>query len=96
MKGLTPENIDQYIKGFPAETRKLLQAIRETIRKAAPEAGETIKYAMPTFTLNGNLIHFAAYKNHIGIYPVPREEEAFKKALAAYDGEKKYDAHSVR
>lgn len=88
MKGATPENIDQYIADFPAEIGQLLQAIRETIHRAAPKAEEAIKYAMPTFTLNGSLIHFAAYKKHIGIYPVPRGDEAFKKALAAYEGEK--------
>lgn len=80
--------IDEYIAGFPADVQKLLARIRSTIRKAAPKAEETIKYAMPTFTLNGNLIHFAAYKNHIGIYPVPRNEESFKKLLSVYEGEK--------
>lgn len=88
MKGATPKNMDQYIAEFPAEIRQLLQTIRETVHSVAPQAEETIKYAMPTFTLNGNLIHFAAYKNHIGIYPVPRGEESFKKSLAAYEGEK--------
>jgi uncharacterized protein YdhG (YjbR/CyaY superfamily) len=88
MKGATPENIDEYIASFPTETGQLLQAIRAAIHKAAPQAVETIKYAMPTFTLNGNLIHFAAYKSHIGIYPVPREEEAFRKSLTVYEGEK--------
>ena len=58
------------------------------IRKAAPTAEETIKYAIPTFTLNGNLVSFAAFKNHIGFYPAPRGEESFKKELSAYDGEK--------
>lgn len=80
--------IDEYIAGFPADIQKLLESIRSTIRKAAPKAEETIKYAMPTFILNGNLIHFAAYKKHIGIYPVPRGEESFKKSLAVYEGEK--------
>lgn len=84
----TKLSMDDYIAGFPDDVQELLEAIRSTIRKAAPKAEETIKYAMPTFVLNGNLIHFAAYKNHIGIYPVPRNEETFKKSLAEYEGEK--------
>ena len=56
-----------------------------TIRKAAPGAEETIKYRMPTFTLNGNLVYFAAFKNHIGFYPVPTGIEKFKKELAVYE-----------
>jgi uncharacterized protein YdhG (YjbR/CyaY superfamily) len=88
MKSTKPLTIDEYIAGFPPDIQKLLERIRNTIRKAAPRAEETIKYAMPTFTLNGNLIHFAAYKNHIGIYPVPRGDESFKKALSVYEGEK--------
>jgi hypothetical protein len=58
----TPKDIDEYIAGFPIEVQKLLETIRKTIRKAAPGAGEAIKYQIPTFTLNGNLISFAAYK----------------------------------
>ncbi len=88
MKDTVAENIDQYIATFPKDIQKKLKEIRATIKKAAPKAEETIKYAMPTFTLNGNLIHFAAYKNHIGIYPVPRGDERFKKELSAYDGNK--------
>jgi uncharacterized protein YdhG (YjbR/CyaY superfamily) len=88
MKGKTPENIDEYIADFPVEIGQMLQAIRETIHRAAPRAEETIKYAMPTFAMDGNLIHFGAYKNHIGIYPVPREDESFKKSLSVYEGEK--------
>jgi len=84
----TPNDIDKYIAGFPAEVQKTLQRIRVTIRKAAPDAEETIKYQMPTFVLHGNLIHFGAYKKHIGIYPVPRGVPEFKDDLAVYDGEK--------
>ena len=80
--------IDEYIAGFPADVQKLLQKVRGTIRKAAPKAEEAIKYQIPTFVLNGNLIFFAGYKNHIGIYPVPREVAEFKKELAAYKGNK--------
>jgi uncharacterized protein YdhG (YjbR/CyaY superfamily) len=82
-------NIDEYIVGFPVNIQKLLQQVRETIKKAAPGAGETIKYAIPTFTLNGgNLVHFAAFKNHIGFYPTPHGIQAFEKELSAYKGAK--------
>jgi uncharacterized protein YdhG (YjbR/CyaY superfamily) len=67
-----PNNdIDKYISSFPNEIQVLLQQIRETIRQAAPEAEEAIKYAMPTFVLNGNLVHYAAFKNHIGFLSCP-------------------------
>ncbi|HEX9333411.1 MAG TPA: DUF1801 domain-containing protein [Anaerolineales bacterium] len=79
-----PKTIDEYIAGFPNDIQEVLQKIRMTIRKAAPEAEETIKYRMPTFTLKGNLIHFAAFKNHIGFYPVPTGIEKFKKELSVY------------
>lgn len=82
------EDIDSYIASFPEETRKLLQQLRITISKVAPEAKETINYGMPTFTLKGNLVHFAAFKNHIGFYPAPSGIEAFKKELSGYDGAK--------
>lgn len=88
MKTIQAKTIDEYIGGFPKNVQQLLEEIRATIRKAAPEAEETISYAIPTFKLNGTLVHFAAYKNHIGLYPAPREEEVFKKALSAYEGGK--------
>lgn len=81
-------NIDEYIADFPKEIQIMLQQIRETIKKAAPEAEEKISYAMPTFYLEGNLVHFAAFKNHIGFYPVPSGIEAFKDKLSAYKGAK--------
>ena len=81
-------NIDQYIAGFPVATRKLLETIRATIRKAAPDAKETINYGIPTFTLNGNLVHFAAFKNHIGFYPAPSGIGHFSKELSIYKGAK--------
>ena len=81
-------SIDEYIAGFPKETQRILEQIRTEIRKAAPEASETIKYAMPTFTLRGNLIHFAAFRNHIGLYPAPSGDETFKNEIAAYKGAK--------
>jgi len=83
-----PKDIDEYIAGFPEDVQKILEKIRTTIRKAAPDAEETIKYQMPTFTLNGNLVHFGAYKKHIGFYPAPRGVEKFKQALSAYEGAK--------
>ena len=88
MKSIQAENIDDYIADFPKNIQKSLEDIRATIRKAAPDAEEAIKYAIPTFTLNGNLVHFAAFKNHIGFYPAPRGIEAFKKELSAYKGSK--------
>lgn len=78
------ENIDAYIATFPDEVQKLLQQIRATIKKAAPKAEEAIKYGMPTFVLNGNLVHFAAFKNHIGFYPAPDGITAHQKKLAKY------------
>jgi uncharacterized protein YdhG (YjbR/CyaY superfamily) len=83
-----PGNIDEYISGFPEEIQKRLMALRQTIRKNAPEAGETISYQMPTFVLKGNLVHFAAYGKHIGFYPAPSGIEAFKNELSRYKGAK--------
>jgi len=77
--------IDEYIKTFPNDFQSILEKMRQTIKKAAPEAVETISYQMPTFKLNGkNLVHFAAFKNHIGFYPIPSGIEAFKKELSSY------------
>jgi uncharacterized protein YdhG (YjbR/CyaY superfamily) len=75
---------DDYIAGFPEHIREILEKVRATIREAAPGAEETIKYEMPTFMLNGNLVYFAAYKNHIGFYPIPSGMEEFKEDLAGY------------
>jgi uncharacterized protein YdhG (YjbR/CyaY superfamily) len=83
-----PKNIDEYIARFPPEIQEILQKIRLTIRKAAPKAEEAISYMMPTFKLHGNLVFFAAYKKHIGFYPAPRGNEAFKEELSAYEGGK--------
>jgi uncharacterized protein YdhG (YjbR/CyaY superfamily) len=83
-----PGSIDEYIAGFPADVQKILKKVRMTIRKAAPDAEETIKYRMPTFTLHGNLVHFAAHKEHIGLYPAPAGIEQFKRELSAYEGGK--------
>ena len=87
-KRTTAANIDEYIAGCPKNIQEILEKLRVTIRKAAPEAEETINYAIPTFTLNGNLVHFAAAKNHIGFYPAPSGIKAFKKELSVYEGAK--------
>jgi len=84
----TSKDIDLYISGFPAETQQVLEQVRAAIRKAAPDASEIINYGIPTFFLNGNLVHFAGYKNHIGFYPTPSAIEAFKKELSVYEGAK--------
>jgi uncharacterized protein YdhG (YjbR/CyaY superfamily) len=77
--------MDEYIKMFPKDVQSILEKMRQTIMEAAPEAIEVISYQMPTFKLNGkNLVHFAAYKNHIGFYPIPSGIEAFKKELSPY------------
>lgn len=80
--------IDEYIATFPEDVRKTLNQLRQTIHEAAPEAEETISYQMPTFTLHGNLVHFAAFKHHIGFYPTPTGIEAFQQELAPYKGAK--------
>lgn len=82
------KTIDEYISMFPDDVQKILKQVRQTIREAAPQAQETINYQMPTFTLNGNLVHFAAFKNHIGFYPTPTGIEAFKDELSVYKGAK--------
>jgi uncharacterized protein YdhG (YjbR/CyaY superfamily) len=83
-----PKNIDEYIAGFPNDIQEVLQKIRMTIRKAAPEAEETISYQMPTFRLKGNLVHFAAFEKHIGFYPTPTGIEKFQKELSIYKSAK--------
>jgi len=82
----TAGSIDEYIAGFPPETQKILDEFRALVHEVAPGATETISYAIPTFDLNGrHLVHFAAFKNHIGFYPVPGGyEEAFGQELSAY------------
>lgn len=81
-------NIDEYIALFPEEIQVILAKIRQIIKENAPEASEKISYQMPTFFLNGNLIHFAAFKNHIGLYPTPSGIDAFKEELSKYKGAK--------
>lgn len=81
---IKPENTDAYISLFPAETRAVLEKLRAIIKEAAPQATEVISYQMPTFKLEGNLVHYAAYKNHIGFYPGASGVKAFEKELSAY------------
>lgn len=83
-KKISTDGIDEYIRTFPPEVRKRLIAIRNIIRKAAPEAGETIKYGIPTFTLYGNLVHFGGFTRHIGFYPTPQAIAHFAKELSPY------------
>ncbi|WP_281232555.1 iron chaperone [Flavobacterium gelatinilyticum] len=79
-----PENIDEYIGGFPNEIQEILEKIRETIQKAAPEAKEKISYSMPAFDQNGIVVYFAGYKNHIGLYALPSGHDEFKEELSKY------------
>ena len=84
-----PKNIDEYIAGFPHDVQEILEKIRMTIRKAAPDAEETISYQMPTFTLEGKyLVYFAAFKKHIGFYPAPIGNAEFKAELSVYEAGK--------
>ncbi len=82
------KNIDEYIGTFPPEIQAKLKQMRAVIKEEAPQAVEKISYQMPTFYLNGNLVHFAAFKNHIGFYPAPSGIEAFRNELSAYQGAK--------
>jgi uncharacterized protein YdhG (YjbR/CyaY superfamily) len=84
----TPKNIDEYIALFSPETRAILEKIRLTIRKAAPGAQETISYKIPAFRLNRILVYFAAFKNHVGLYPPVKGDAKIVKAVSAYAGEK--------
>jgi uncharacterized protein YdhG (YjbR/CyaY superfamily) len=84
----TPRSIDEYIAAFPPEVQAILESIRATVRNAAPAARETISYRMPTFALHGVLVHFAAFKKHIGFYPPVRGNAKLEKAIATYAGEK--------
>lgn len=83
-----PATIDEYIAGCPVEVQPILRQIRRTIAAAAPDAQETISYRMPTFTLGGVLVHFGAFKTHIGLYPPVHGDAALGKRLEKYAGEK--------
>ena len=79
-----PANIDEYIGGFSNDVQEILEKIRMTIQKAAPDAKEKISYSMPAFEQNGIVVYFAAYKNHIGLYALPSGHSEFKEALSKY------------
>ena len=81
----TPQTIDEYIARFPPDVQEILRKVRATIRRAAPDAKEAIRYQMPTFVLEGNLVHFAAFKNHVGLYPTPSATESFREELSPYE-----------
>ncbi|CAN5362275.1 DUF1801 domain-containing protein [soil metagenome] len=83
------QNIDDYLQTFPIDIQKILKKVRSTIKKAAPNAEEDIKYNIPTFKLNNkNLVHFGGFKNHIGFYPTPGIFTPFKKELSIYESGK--------
>ncbi|RPI02302.1 MAG: hypothetical protein EHM72_04520 [Calditrichaeota bacterium] len=82
------QSIDDYISQFPPQVQEILAELRRTIKEAAPEAEEKLSYQMPTFALHGNLVHFAAYKNHIGFYPAPSGIDSFREELSTYKGAK--------
>lgn len=81
---LTAQSIDEYISGFPPAAQEKLEQVRETIRAAAPAAIETMSYTIPTFDLNGHLVHFAGFKNHVGLYPTPSGITEFEAELAPF------------
>jgi uncharacterized protein YdhG (YjbR/CyaY superfamily) len=83
-----PTDTDAYISGFPETIQNLLQEVRTTIKRAAPEAEEVISYGMPAFRQNGMLVWYAAFRNHIGFYPIPSGINAFKEELSAFKGTK--------
>jgi uncharacterized protein YdhG (YjbR/CyaY superfamily) len=84
MQNIKYSTIDEYISSFPKNIQKMLGDVRSVIRKIAPDSVEAISYGIPTFKLNGNLVHFAAFKNHIGFYPTPNGIEEFEKELSVY------------
>jgi uncharacterized protein YdhG (YjbR/CyaY superfamily) len=88
MRRTEPKDIDAYIAMFAPEVQAILKRVRLTVRKAAPNAQESISYKMPTFTLNGVLVHFAAFKKHIGLFPPVRGDKALQKAVSDYAGPK--------
>jgi uncharacterized protein YdhG (YjbR/CyaY superfamily) len=83
-----PKDIDDYISQFPGEVQAILQKVRETISHAAPDAKEVISYQMPAFKQHGILVYFAAWKNHIGLYPPISGDKALEKSIARYAGPK--------
>lgn len=88
MKMTQAATVDAYIAGFPEDVQKKLKEIRSTIKKAIPKAEEAIKYGIPTYVLQGNVVHFGGFKTHVGFYPAPSGIVAFKKELSVYEGSK--------
>lgn len=84
----TSDSIDEYISQFPPEVQEILEKLRKVIKESAPDAEEKISYQMPTFALNGNIVHFAAWKKHIGFYPTHLGIDAFKTEISEYRGAK--------
>lgn len=82
------KTVEQYLSSFPAKTKAMLKDLRKTIKQNAPKAEELISYNMPAYKLNGPLVYFAGYKNHIGLYPTPNGIAAFKKELSRYKSAK--------
>jgi uncharacterized protein YdhG (YjbR/CyaY superfamily) len=87
-KRLNPATIDDYIAAFAPDVQDVLQRVRQAVRAAAPEAAEVISYRIPAFRQEGIVVYFAAFKNHIGLYPPVRGDPALGKAVAPYAGEK--------
>lgn len=85
---VVPKSIEEYILQFPPEIQEILQKFKKVIKESAPDAEEKISWGMPTFVLHGNLVHFAAFKNHIGFYPSPSGIDNFKDELSEYKGAK--------
>lgn len=88
MKRIPAKTVDEYIRAFPPEVRSMLTTIRKTIKAAAPQAEELISYGIAGYKYKGVLIYFAGFTNHVGVYPAPRNVEAFKKDLSVYKGGK--------
>jgi uncharacterized protein YdhG (YjbR/CyaY superfamily) len=88
MKSRANNSIDEYISQFPSGVQEILRKVRTTIKSAAPDAVEAMKYQIPTFVMQGNLVHFAAFKDHIGFYPTPSAIQKFRDELAAYKSAK--------
>jgi len=88
MSKAAPTTIDEYVSGFPPDVQAILQKIRQTVRKAALAAEEVISYRMPAFKLNGIIVYFAAFKNHIGVYPPVKGDARLEMAVAPYAGPK--------
>jgi uncharacterized protein YdhG (YjbR/CyaY superfamily) len=86
--GKAPATIDEYIAGFPADVQTVLEQVRATVREAAPDAAEAISYRMPAFKSNGVVLYFAAFKEHIGLYPPLHGDAGLEKAIKPYAGEK--------